>query len=212
MIRVWCSEMRGNAPSCLRYRYDLGYMTQNNTTKLPSIVPAQSHTTVGSNCKFELLKKAAHEEISSLEKKGSWAVVKRSSAKSNILPSNCWALKQKRYPDGRIRKYKARFCVRGDQQWYGLDYEERYAPIVQWLMVRMMLTLTMKLGLRTKQVDYSNAFVQADIDGDVYCELPTELLLAGGKLEYILKLKKSLYGLKQAPLLWFKSLEKSLSD
>lgn len=76
-----------------------------------------------------------------------------------------------------------------------------------------MLTLTMKLGLRTKQVDYSNAFVQADIDGDVYCELPTEFSLAdGGKSEYVLKLKKSLYGLKQAPLLWFKTLKKSLLD
>ena len=76
-----------------------------------------------------------------------------------------------------------------------------------------MLTLTMKLGLRTKQVDYSNAFVQADIDGDVYCELPMEFSLAGGgKSEYVLQLKKSLYGLKQAPLLWFKPLEKSLLD
>ena len=66
----------------------------------------------------------------------------------------------------------------------------------------MMLTLIMKLGLRTKQVDYSNAFVQADIDGDVYYEIPTEFLLAdGGKSEYVLKLKKSLYALKQAPLL-----------
>ena len=73
--------------------------------------------------------------------------------------------------------------------------------------------MTMKLGLRTKQVDYSNAFVQADIDVDVYCELPTEFLLADGrKSEYVLKLKKSLYGLKQAPLLWFKMLKKSLLD
>ena len=42
----------------------------------------------------------------------------------------------------------------------------------------MMLTLTMKLGLRTKQVDYSNAFSQADIDGDVYCDLLIEFSLA----------------------------------
>ena len=83
--------------------------------------------------------------------------------------------------------------------------------MVQCSMVRMMLTLTMKLGLRMKQVDYSKAFVQADINGDVYCELPTEILPAdGGKPDYVLKLKKSLYRLYQAPLLWFKTLEKSL--
>ena len=51
------------------------------------------------------------------------------------------------------------------------------------------------------------------IDGDVYCELPMEFLLAdGGKSEHLLKLKKCLYGLKWAPLLWFKTLKKSLLD
>ena len=47
--------------------------------------------------KFELFKSVAGEEISSLEKKGSWFVAKRSSVKSNILPST-WALKRKRNP------------------------------------------------------------------------------------------------------------------
>ena len=47
-----------------------------------------------------------------------------------------------------------------------------------------------KLGLWTKQVDYSNAFVQADIDSEVYCELPMKFSLAdGGKSDYMLKLK-----------------------
>ena len=56
-------------------------------------------------------REAALKEIQSLEEKDSWEVVKRSSVKSkNILPST-WALKRKRYPDGRIRNYKARLCV-----------------------------------------------------------------------------------------------------
>ena len=62
--------------------------------------------------------------------------------------------------------------------------------------VRTLIAIAIKLSLRTKQADYSNAFVQADIDGEVYCELPKEFSLAdGGKSEYVLKLKKSLYGL-----------------
>ena len=80
---------------------------------------------------------------------------------------------------------------------------------MQWSTVRLMLSLSLSLGLKTKQVDYSNAFVQADIDGEVYCELPQEFLGPGAG-DYVLKLKKSLYGLKQAPRLWFKTLEKSL--
>ena len=160
---------------------------------------------------YERFREAALSEIESLEEKGSWEVVSRSSVKGkHILPST-WALKRKRYPDGRIRKYKARFCVRGDRQRFGIDFDETYAPVVQWSSVRMLFTLALTLGLKTRQVDYSNAFVQADIDGEVYCELPQEFLGPDND-QYVLKLKKSLYGLKQAPRLWFKTLEKSLHD
>ena len=45
---------------------------------------------------------AALTEIQNLKGKESWEVVKRSSVKGkNILPST-WALKRKRFPDGRI--------------------------------------------------------------------------------------------------------------
>ena len=160
---------------------------------------------------YHKFRDAALKEVQSLESKGSWEVVKRSSVQGkNVLPST-WALKRKRFPDGRIRKYKARFCVRGDRQVFGLDFDETYAPVVQWSTVRLMFSLSLSLGLKTKQVDYSNAFVQADIDEEVYCELPQEFLGPDGG-EYVLKLKKSLYGLKQAPRLWFKTLEKSLHD
>ena len=159
---------------------------------------------------YHKFREAALKEVQSLEGKDSWEVVKRSSVKGkNVLPST-WALKRKRFPDGRIRKYKARFCVRGDRQIFGLDFDETYAPVVQWSTVRLMLSLSLSLGLKTKQVDYTNAFVQAKIDGEIYCELPQEFLGPDDDGQYVLKLKKSLYGLKQAPRLWFKTLEKSL--
>ena len=61
---------------------------------------------------FELFKVAAREEISSLEKKGSWVVVKRSSAKSNIL-SSTWALKRKRYPMNKVANIKRDSALKG---------------------------------------------------------------------------------------------------
>jgi len=70
-----------------------------------------------------LFRNAALTEIRNLEDKGSWEVVKRSEASGkNVLPST-WALKKKRYPDDRFRRYETRFCVKGDQQRFGLDYE-----------------------------------------------------------------------------------------
>ena len=64
----------------------------------------------------------------------------------NFLPST-WAFKIKRYPDGRVKKFKARFCARGDRQQEGIDYFETWAPVVQWLTVRIVMTLAVKLNL-----------------------------------------------------------------
>jgi len=82
--------------------------------------------------------------------------------------------------------------VRGDCQIIGLNFEETYALVEQWLTVQLMLSLLVSLGLKTKQVDYSNAFMQANIDDEVYCDLPQEFL-GPNEEQYMLKLKKSLY-------------------
>ena len=55
--------------------------------------------------------------ITELEQRNTWKVVKNTSLPcgSNLLPSS-WAFKIKQHPDGRMRKHKAIFCVRGDCQ------------------------------------------------------------------------------------------------
>jgi hypothetical protein len=55
-------------------------------------------------------------------------------------------------------------------------------------------------------VDYTNAFVQARLDENVYMELP-KLYGQQGK---VLKLKRSVYGLAQSPLNWFMTLREGL--
>jgi hypothetical protein len=120
---------------------------------------------------------------------------------ANVVPGT-WALKIKRFPDGRFRKFKACFCVRGDKQVEGIDYFSTYAPVVQWLTVRMMLILSASLDLRTLQVDYSNAFAQAHLEEEIYLKLPQGSTGKHGK-DTVLKLQRSLYGLKQAALCWF---------
>jgi hypothetical protein len=46
---------------------------------------------------------------------GTWIEVPQTEATSKILPGT-WAYRCKRSPDGKIKKYKARYCVRGDLQ------------------------------------------------------------------------------------------------
>ena len=62
-----------------------------------------------------------------------WELVLR-TPDMNVLPST-WAFKCKRYPDGRIKKFKARFCARGDRQVEGVDYFETWSPVAQWVTV-----------------------------------------------------------------------------
>jgi hypothetical protein len=164
--------------------------------------------------------KACEKEIETLQvDKDAWDVVKREPW-MNVLPST-WAFKCKRYPDGMIRKLKARFCCRGDRQIEGVDYFETFAPVVNWTTVRLMLILSIVLGLATRQVDYTAAFVHAPIDRDpdwdtltkeeqdqrgVYLEMPRGFSEPGK----VLKLKRSLYGLKQSPRNFFQHLKGKL--
>ena len=102
------------------------------------------------------------KEIKSLRDLGSFKMVPRPRGEK-ILAST-WAFRKKIYPDGLLKKFKARFCVRGDQQVDGVDVFETFAPVVTWITVRILLILSMILQLQTQQMDYTNAFCQAPLD------------------------------------------------
>ena len=60
--------------------------------------------------------KAMDDEIKSITRRDTWEIVLRKSvADHNVLPGT-WSFKCKRKPDWKIRKFKARYCVRGDIQ------------------------------------------------------------------------------------------------
>ena len=67
-------------------------------------------------------------EMQALSKLNSFIMMDRPRG-ANILDST-WAFKKKRYPDGLLNKFKARFCVRGDQQVEGTDVFDTFAPVV----------------------------------------------------------------------------------
>lgn len=158
---------------------------------------------------------AGAKEISTLQALNTWTQVKRQSW-MNVI-SSTWAFKIKRFPDGLIRKLKARFCVRGDQQIEGVDFFDTFAPVVQWSTIRILLILSITLSLATKQVDYVSAFCQAPIADDVYIDLPRgwQTLNEMGIKEnfkpgHVLKLNRGLYGLRQSPRNFFHYLKDNL--
>ena len=124
----------------------------------------------------------------------------------NVL-SSTWSFKVKRYPNGTIKKLKARFCVRGYEQIEGVDYFDTYAPVVSWTTVRLLLVLSIVLNLSTKQVDYTAAFAQAPVTDNIYVEIPRGFK----QPRKVLKLRRSLYGLKQSSRNWFAHLKQGLN-
>jgi hypothetical protein len=80
----------------------------------------------------------------------------------------------------------------------GVQYFEKYAPVVQWSTIRILLTLVLREGWITRQVDYTNAFAQAKLKEEVYVEPPRYFAPRNGT-DLVLHLIKSLYGLNQAP-------------
>jgi hypothetical protein len=83
------------------------------------------------------------------------------------------------------------------------------------LTVYLLLALCNIHGLESKSINFVLAFPQADLDEDIWMELPTSIVISGKADElraYILNLKKSLYGLKQASLNWFEKLKQGLVD
>jgi hypothetical protein len=59
-------------------------------------------------------------------------------------------------------------------------------------------------GLDFQQLDVKTAFLNADLEEEVYLSIPQGVL--EDKREKCLKLNKAIYGLKQAPLAWFNQL------
>ena len=108
-----------------------------------------------------------------------------------------WSFKRKRFPDGRIMKYKARICAHGGMQQWGVDFWETYAPVVNWLSVRTLLVLSVLHGYHSRSINFVLAFPQAELKEDILMEIPAGFSNSDIKKQYVLKLDKNLYGLKK---------------
>ena len=156
---------------------------------------------------------AMKNEIEALVKRQTWDIMTRNQVpKGEPIVPGTWAFKCKRRPDGTFRKFKARWCVRGDVETrMNKGNMDTYSPVIQWSSVRLMLIFTILFGLHTQSIDFSNAFAQANMPADtnIYLEMP-ENFASTDKSDCVLKLKKSLYGSTIAPRLWYEKLKKGL--
>ena len=154
----------------------------------------------------EEFKLAKFKEIDSLKEHETWNVVPKSQAPGKLLPGT-WTFRRKRHPSGEIKKYKARWCARGDLE---EKAEDTYAPVVDMTTVRMLLYFTLFFDLKTRCIDFSTAFLHAKLKDPIYMSYPRGIGTYLGPPDHCLKLKRSIYGLTIAPKLWFNHFKSNL--
>jgi len=102
-----------------------------------------------------------------------------------------------------IDRYKARLVVKGYTQKYGVDYIETFAPVAKLDTIRILISIATNREWPLKQFDVKNAFLNGDLEEEVYMDLPPSMQCKSETRSKVCCLKKSLYGLKQSPRAWF---------
>ena len=157
-------------------------------------------------------RQAAIKEFNDHCERKHWILIERSQVPKgkNVLPA-VWSMKRKRdILTGKIIKYKARLNVHGGKQIQGQDYFETYSPVATWIVIRFLMILCLMLGWKSKQVDFVLAFPQANIEHDMYMELPAGIIPKDRNKDYVLLLRKNLYGQKQASRVFYLYLREGL--
>lgn len=150
-------------------------------------------------------KSAMKEEYMSLQDNKTWNLVDLPPNRKAI--KNKWVFKLKKNEAGEISRFKARLVVKGCSQRFGIDYSETYSPVVRYSTIRYLMGLAAKLDLDINQMDAITAFLQSDLNEDIYMAQPEEFDDNTGR---VCKLNKAIYGLKQASRSWNNKLNKIL--
>ena len=154
----------------------------------------------------ELWMEAIQNELDSLSNMRTWEITEIPKERKPI--GTKWIFRVKRDEQNNIMKYKARLVALGCHQKPGVDYEEIYASVVSKTALRIFLAAVNQLNLHLHQMDIETAFLNAELEEEVYLRIPDGFTQTG--VSQVLKFNKSLYGLKQAPRAWNKELTQTL--
>ena len=143
------------------------------------------------------------EEMEAIEKTGTWCLADLPPRRKAIIVK--WVSKVKHDECGAVSKHKARLVVKGYAQRHGIDYDEVFAPVASWIQC----ACSSPLRREVHHMDVKSAFLNGDLQEEVYVEQPVGFIVAG-KEHQVLKLKKALYGLHQAPHAWNAKLDDTL--
>ena len=159
---------------------------------------------------------AALAEIEAHVENGTWELTQLLPGKRAI--GSQWVFKLKWKPDGSINKYKGRIIAQGFSQVRGIHYNEVFASMARMATMQMVIALAAVEDLELDSVDVSTAFLNGDIDAEIYMKIPEGLGVEGDPApgedpkRWVVHLLKGLYGIKQGPRIWSLKLHSVLTS
>jgi hypothetical protein len=113
-------------------------------------------------------KEAIRREIDSITSNATWEVIEHPyGCKPN---GSKWVFKKKIRPDGTIERYKARLVIKGYSQKECEDFFDTYSPVARLTTIRVLLSLAASHGLLVHQMDVKTAFLNGELDEEIYIE------------------------------------------
>jgi transposase InsO family protein len=196
-------------------RYDLRrsrpriHAHQVRVEELPEADPVSYREAVSHPLRSEQWMQAICDELNSMKENETWEYVLIEDVPANAKAiESKWVFKTKSLINNGVR-YKARLVIRGDRQSEGIDFDETFAPVAKLVSLRMLLSLAALHDWELDQMDVVTAFLNPEIDGDIYMKLPEGIHSWSSEIppNSVCKLRKALYGLKQAPRLWYRHID-----
>jgi hypothetical protein len=124
-----------------------------------------------------------------------------------VIPVH-WIYSVKVDEHGNVIRYKARLVAQGCRQIDGVDVNEVFAPTSSFGARRVLLSKAAQEDLEIHQVDIKTAFLNGELEEEVYVSQPPGFSNGGNQ---VCRLNKALYGLKQAPRAWYQKLDATLA-
>lgn len=138
-------------------------------------------------------KDTAQVEIDAYLQNNTWTPSSLPPGK-NAIPCR-WVLDKKFNADGSLERFKARLVGKGFHQRPGFDYMETFAPTVCVASIRTVLALAALEDLDLRSVDISHAFINGELEEEIYMEQPEGFHF--GKPGEVLRLEAGWSSLKQ---------------
>ncbi|KAJ9535138.1 hypothetical protein OSB04_un001784, partial [Centaurea solstitialis] len=138
---------------------------------------------------------AMNDELKSMADNQVWDLTQLPDGHKAVASK--WIFKTKRDCNGNVERYKARLVAKGFTQKDGIDYKETFSPVSKKDSLRIIMALVAHYDLELHQMDVKTAFLNGELQEEVYMSQPEGYTLKGqedkdmGEASYVIGIEIS---------------------